>query len=196
MSLLTRSRRAPWLQRRGMTRTLSSAQARRIAIAAQELASPKPGKPVTPAPSARSPARLGALQLDSVNVFAHTPWPPGFSRLGPYDPAILQREAWGKKRSLFEYWGHAASLMPMELQAAVPLEDGKGTARADGRRGGRASRRPTAPTSTEGAGGVRQRGPVTGGDFAPEGPRKSNWWEVVRTASAPSNGCSGPASSA
>ena len=24
---------------------------------------------------------------------------------------------------------------------------------------------------------VRQRGPVTGGDFAPEGPRKSGWWE-------------------
>ena len=70
-----------------MSRTLSAAQARRIAIAAQGLAAPKPGKPVTARAFRTLASRLGALQLDSVNVFARTHYMPTFARLGPYDPA-------------------------------------------------------------------------------------------------------------
>jgi hypothetical protein len=159
-----------------MTRTLSAAQARRIAIAAQGLATPKPAKPVTPRAFRALAGRLGALQLDSVNVFTRTHYMPTFARLGPYDPAILEREAWGKRRSLFEYWGHAASLLPMELQPLFRWKmqrarEGRmyaGLARfADGRRA-------YIETVLD---EVRRRGPVTGGEFAPEGPRKSGWWE-------------------
>jgi uncharacterized protein len=159
-----------------MTRTLSAAQARRIAIAAQGLAAPKPDKPVTPRGFRTLAGRLGALQLDSVNVFARTHYMPTFSRLGPYDPAILEREAWGKRPSLFEYWGHAASLMPVELQ---PLFRWKMDRAREGR----------GKTWLGSFGVDRKRyidevvdritrgGPVTGADFAPEGPRKSGWWE-------------------
>jgi hypothetical protein len=159
-----------------MTRNLSAAQARRIAIAAQGLAAPKPGKPVTPRAFRALADRLGALQLDSVNVFTRTHYMPAFSRLGPYDPAILQREAWGSKRSLFEYWGHAASLMPMELQ---PLFRWKMARAREGRMYAGLARFAAAnrPYIDQVLEEVRQRGPVTGGDFAPEGPRKSGWWE-------------------
>jgi hypothetical protein len=159
-----------------MSRTLSAAQARRIAIAAQGLAAPKPGKPVTARAFRSLAQRLGALQLDSVNVFARTHYMPTFSRLGPYDPAILEREAWGRRRSFFEYWGHAASLLPMELQ---PLFRWKMQRAREGRMYPGLARfaaghRPYIDQVLE---EVRRRGPVTGGEFAPEGPRKSGWWE-------------------
>src|SRR5580704_17782917 len=166
-----------------MTRTLSAAQARRIAIAAQGLAAPKPGKPVTARAFRALASRLGALQLDSVNVFTRTHYMPAFSRLGPYDPAILQREAWGKKRSLFEYWGHAASLMPMELQPLFrwKMERARrGGMYAGLARFGAENRRYIDQVLDE----VRRRGPVTGGDFSPEGPRTPGWWSWSEGKSA------------
>ena len=39
---------------------------------------------------------------------------PAFSRLGPYATGMLDTMAY-KRRELFEYWGHEASLMPVEL---------------------------------------------------------------------------------
>jgi hypothetical protein len=159
-----------------MTRTLSAAQARRIAIAAQGLAAPKPDKPVTPRAFRALAGGLGALQLDSVNVFARTHYMPTFSRLGPYDPAILEREAWGKRRSLFEYWGHAASLLPLQLQPLfrwkmARAREGRGKtwlgSFGDDRKG----------FIDEVLGRIARDGPVTGADFAPEGPRQSGWWE-------------------
>jgi uncharacterized protein YcaQ len=41
---------------------------------------------------------------------------PLFSRLGPYDPALLERAVYQSPRRLFEYWGHAASLIDVSLQ--------------------------------------------------------------------------------
>jgi uncharacterized protein len=159
-----------------MTRSLSAAQARRIAIAAQGLSAPKPGKPVTARAFRSLTQRLGALQLDSVNVFARTHYMPAFARLGPYDPAILEREAWGRRRSLFEYWGHAASLLPMELH---PLFRWKMQRAREGRMYSGLARFAAGnrPYIDQVLDEVRRRGPVTGGEFAPEGPRKSGWWE-------------------
>src|ERR1700733_4295028 len=99
-----------------MSRTLSASQARRIVLAAQGLAAPAADRPVPRRAVRALTERLGFIQLDSVNVFVRAHYMPLFARLGAHPPAHLDDEAWGRRPRLFEYWGHAAVLMPVGLQ--------------------------------------------------------------------------------
>jgi hypothetical protein len=94
---------------------LSAAAARRIAIAAQGLADPRPTGRVDRRHLRRLVDRIGLVQIDSVNVLARAHELTPFSRLGPY-PRTLIRNGTETHRDLFEYWGHAACLMPMASQ--------------------------------------------------------------------------------
>jgi uncharacterized protein YcaQ len=95
--------------------SLTAAQARRVALAAQGFARPRP---VTPdrRDLLKIIERLGVVQIDSVNVVSRTHYLPAFSRLGAYPRPLLEELAWAKKRPLFEYWAHEASLLPLSAQ--------------------------------------------------------------------------------
>jgi hypothetical protein len=95
---------------------LTAGEARRIALAAQGFASPRPAGPVTKRQLVKLIERLGVVQIDSVNVVSRTHYLPAFSRLGAYPREMLEEVAWAKKRPLFEYWAHEASLLPLESQ--------------------------------------------------------------------------------
>jgi uncharacterized protein YcaQ len=143
--------------------TLSAGAARRIALAAQGFGSA--------ARDARRPPglarltglvrRLGLLQLDSVNVFCRAHYLPIFSRLGPYERALLDRiSAHGSgpyTRRLVEYWAHEASLIPVELHPLLRwrMEDLSG---AWGSLQRLARERPELIAATRQL--VRERGPV------------------------------------
>jgi uncharacterized protein YcaQ len=60
-------------------------------------------------------AELGVVQIDAVNVLVRAHYLTLFSRLGPY-PVRLLDELTGRRRQAFEYWGHAASILPIEFQ--------------------------------------------------------------------------------
>ena len=162
-----------------VTETLSPRTARRIALAAQGFGRARPATP------GRSHVRdlvrrLGVVQIDSVNVVTRTHYLPGFSRLGDYPREALEAEAWGARRGLFEYWGHEASLLPLEMQPLLRwrMERARGGAMWTGlSRFGREKGDYIDGVLAE----IERRGPVTGADFAPKpeegGPRGApGWW--------------------
>lgn len=96
---------------------MSIQQARRLALAAQGFRGRQPPSVIKAAHVMRMIERLGVLQIDSVNALVRSHYLPLFSRLGNYSQTLLDQAAWsqGRHRRLFEYWGHEASLLPIEL---------------------------------------------------------------------------------
>jgi uncharacterized protein YcaQ len=91
--------------------TLSAELARRMAVTAQGLQRSRPPGRVTMAHLQRLIDGVGLVQIDSVNVVARSHLLVLFSRLGGYDPALLERATTTPPRRLVEYWAHEASLI-------------------------------------------------------------------------------------
>src|ERR687890_896725 len=94
--------------------SLSRAQARRIALVAQGFRDPRHTTP-TMRTFARTLARTGVLQVDSVNVLQRAHYMPLFSRMGPYDVDLVRRASEERPRKMVEYWAHVQAFMPVEL---------------------------------------------------------------------------------
>ena len=158
--------------------SLSREEARRVALAATGLASsPRRTGKATWARLAPVIERLNLLQMDSVNVLARAHYLPLYSRAGPYDQATLDARAFdNKKRALFEYWAHEASLLPFALHPLLRWR------MADAARGiglykdlakfARDKRQYVAALLAR----VRAEGPVSARDLGEEGGRTGAWW--------------------
>ena len=161
---------------------LSAREARSLAVGAQGLGAdrPSPGARRGPAQLRRLLDGLGALQLDAVNVLERTQFVVPFSRLGPYDRSDLLGLC-GPGGSCFEYWGHAASLQPVE---SYPLFRWRMDEWRDGRHGGptgQARRRQwrehharyLAAVLAE----VTERGALAASQLAEPRRNEGEWWE-------------------
>jgi uncharacterized protein YcaQ len=158
-----------------MAPTLSHKQARRIALAAQGFADSRPETPTRRHLTAAI-ERLALLQIDSVNVVSRSHYLPLFSRLGAYPRSLLEDLAWGRKPALFEYWGHEASLMPLDLQPLLRwrMEDArngvgvwKGVARF------LAEHRPFIDKALT---AIHERGPLSAGELELGERGQGGWW--------------------
>lgn len=157
--------------------TLSLAEARRVALAAQGFAERRPTGRIDARHVARVLDRVGLLQIDSVNVLVRSHYLPLFSRLGAYAPELLDRLAYGgRRRALFEYWGHEASLIPTShhplfrwrMERMVRGERGWGTlARFAAERGDYVER-----VLRE----VGERGPLGVSELTDAGRSDGPWW--------------------
>ncbi len=95
-----------------MTESVSAAQARRVALAAQGFARPAP-ESIGTRQLNTTIGRLGLVQLDSVNVFERSHYLPLFARLGAYDRAMLDRLTFSRADRYIEFWAHEAALIPV-----------------------------------------------------------------------------------
>ncbi|MBD8150336.1 YcaQ family DNA glycosylase [Pseudomonas fluorescens] len=159
--------------------SFSLKQARRMALAAQGFSGRQPPAQIKAAHLNRLIERLGVLQIDSVNAVVRSHYLPLFSRLGGYSPLMLEQAAWsqGRRRSLFEYWGHEASLLPM---AMFPLMRWRMERAKQGRgiyaqmaRFGR-ERQDTVQRVLQ---AVEQRGALGAGSLSTREERAGPWWD-------------------
>ncbi len=157
--------------------SLSLAAARRVALRAQGFGRMRPTRDVTGADLVRTTRALGLLQIDSVNVLVRSHYLPVFSRLGSYERDLLDHAAYSGRRRLFEYWGHEASLIPVELQPLFRwrmdrARKGEGVWSGIGRFG-----REHAAVCDRVLSEVRDRGPLGISELAAGGARRAGWWE-------------------
>ncbi|MQA76089.1 MAG: hypothetical protein GEU88_17440, partial [Solirubrobacterales bacterium] len=156
--------------------SLSAAEARRLALAAQGFSDRRPKVEPGGWDLRRVLRRVGLLQIDSVNVLARAHYLPAFSRLGPYPRELLDRASMRAPRRLFEYWGHEASLLPVELQPLLRWRMERAASEAWGgmRRIGRERPELVASVLEQ----VRERGPIVAAELSEDRPRRSGpWWD-------------------
>jgi uncharacterized protein len=157
--------------------SLSLTEARRVALAAQGFGRSRPGREVRRADIVSTVRALGLVQIDSVNVLVRSHYLPLFARLGSYGPTLLDAASSGRKRSLFEYWGHEASLIPVEQQPLLRWRmqralDGAGVWGGVARFG-----RDQAHFCAEVLREITVRGPLGVSDLVAVGQgRKGGWW--------------------
>src|SRR5438477_11327155 len=89
-----------------MRASLSADEARGLALRVQHFGDATSVEPIDLVD------RLGAIQMDSVNVLARNHLLVPFARLGRYSVQALHDSIYKEKRG-FEYWGHMASWLPI-----------------------------------------------------------------------------------
>jgi hypothetical protein len=136
----------------------------------------------TPAALARVADRLALFQIDSVNVLVRAHYMPLFSRIGAYEPALLERAFGRPPRRMFEYWAHEASLVRVDLQPALRFR----MADASGAWGGMKRAVREHPEVVDRVlSELAARGPLTAREIEHDAPRssKDNWgwnWSLVK----------------
>ena len=151
-----------------MSESLSRDEARRLALHSLGFAGKRPAR--AGAAHVRATAeRLGAIQIDSVNVLARAHYLPTFSRYGAYPTKALDDLAHGR-RELFEYWGHAACFLPIDL---YPLMRWRMELRTEAFGWFKKPRRDFMEAVYQ---EVASRGPLAASEISMAGKSKGPWW--------------------
>jgi uncharacterized protein YcaQ len=153
---------------------LSVQEARALMLAAQGLLDAPPRRPGLEDIRATID-RLGVVQVDTISVIERSQYLVLWSRLGAYDPALLDALLYPRRR-VFEYWSHAASIVPMEdypyyrRDMLWAWQDHMWVSQQRWRDGSDGVLRQTLET-------IRERGPMASADFErdPQAERTGPW---------------------
>jgi uncharacterized protein YcaQ len=163
----------------GRGEELSGREARAMAIAAQGLARDRPAGPIGRRHLRALMGTVGTIQLDAINVLQRTQFLVPFSRLGPYELRHLHAMN-GPGGELLEYWGHAASLLEMDMHPLLrwrmattgPWSESPKYAEVQ-RAWYEAHADYIAAVKAE----VAERGPLTAGQLSDPRRRDGEWWD-------------------
>ncbi len=152
--------------------SLSIEEARRVALNAQGLRGTRARTGGVPAML----RRLGAVQLDTISVLARSHELVAYARLGAIGRARVEGAYWGPRSATFEYWSHAACVLPLEDWPAY--EYGRRARRAKGRRWHALADRDR--SCAEVVARLRDDGPLTANGLG--GAKKGGpWWDWSET---------------
>ncbi len=158
-----------------MSAPLPLTAVRALALHAQGLAAAASPDP-TPDALYAAVERLGCVQIDTLHMVRRSHYVTLWSRLGRYDPAAFDRLIYDPtQRRLFEYWGHAASILPLTgYRFRQPEMD---RLRATGGWWGGWGKKPENQPVIE---AVRRRlteeGALRASDFDRDGHQPGSWW--------------------
>jgi hypothetical protein len=148
---------------------LSLEEARRVALWAQGLRGGRPNGGVV-----ALVRRLGAVQLDTISVLARSHELVVYARLGAVGRTRVERGYWGKGSTTFEYWSHAACVLPLEDWPAYAFKRRQWLAK------GKRWHQVRHDDGVDGVAGVRSRlaaeGPLTANQLG-GAKRGGPWWD-------------------
>jgi uncharacterized protein YcaQ len=150
--------------RAGLSQSLSADEARRLALRAQGLLGAD-GRRGGPAAMLR---RLGAVQLDTISVLARSHELVAYARLGSVRRERVERAYWGG--DTFEYWSHAACVLPVQEWPMFAFR--RRWFRARGQRWHKVGQE----TCDQVLAALRDNGPMTVSDLG-GARRTAEWWD-------------------
>lgn len=154
---------------------LTIVEARSLALAAQGFDKPRSKSKSSTADAVEVIKKLGVIQIDSVNVLVRSQELPLFARLGDHERNAINKATAQSK--IFEYWGHEAAILPVEIQ---PLFRWKMNAA----RTGKIKHWGLTSFYADNKAFVKRilkyvetNGPVTARELSTRTKKKSSWWD-------------------
>jgi hypothetical protein len=150
---------------------LSAAEARRLLLHRQGLGAAAERRGRTDDRVAAMLRRLGAVQLDTISVLARSHELVTYARLGAVGRAAVEAAYWGRPPRAFEYWAHAACVLPLEEWPWFEARRRRNRARRE------RTERSTAAARSEVLARLADLGPVTTADLGGAKNGAGIWWD-------------------
>src|SRR5574341_627238 len=161
------------------TKVYPNAALRALALHAQRLDTPNGAEPPPTLDRLYETVEaLGCVQIDTLHMVHRAHYVALWSRLGAYDIEDYHRLIYSPgRRRLYEYWGHAASIIPlahyryqmwkMERYRGSPGKWFSEWLSTDGNR----------ELVEEVRERIREQGAMRGAEFDYDGPKRGSWWD-------------------